>query len=74
MFPAMLRVVFIGIGNKDILIRVTGLMFLRRGTLQMKFNTNNKTKTTNQNGNNKPVIRTNRNPWNHSIKLHKMVA
>lgn len=36
----------------------------------MRFNTNN---TTNQNGNNKPVIRTNRNPWNHSINLHKMV-
>ena len=37
----------------------------------MRFNTNN---TTNQNGNNKPVIRTNRNSWNHSINLHKMVA
>lgn len=40
----------------------------------MKFNTNNKTKTTNQNGNNKLAIRTNRNSWNHSINLHKMVA
>ena len=67
----MLRVVFIGIGNKAIQTRATGLMFLRRETLQMRFNTNN---TTNQNGNNKPVIRTNRNPWNHSINLHKMVA
>lgn len=70
----MLRVAFIGIGNKAIQTRATGLMFLRRETLQMRFNTNNKTKTTNQNGNNKPVIRTNRNSWNHSINLHKMVA
>lgn len=39
----------------------------------MKFNTNNTTNQ-NQNGNNKLAIRTNHNPWNHSIKLHKMVA
>ena len=45
MFPAMLRVAFIGIASKVIQIRATGLMFLRRETLQMRFNTNN---TTNQ--------------------------
>ena len=38
----------------------------------MRFNTNNTTNQ-NQNGNNKPVIRTNRNPWNHSISFYKMV-
>ena len=72
MFPAMLRVAFIGIVSKVIQIRATGLMFLRRETSQMKFNTNNTTNQ-NQNGNNKLVIRTNRNPWNHSISFYKMV-
>ena len=39
----------------------------------MRFNTNNKTNTTNQNGNNKHTNSTNPNPWRHSILFHKMV-
>jgi hypothetical protein len=41
----MWRVAFIGIASRAIQTPATGLMFLRRETLQMKFNTNNKTKT-----------------------------
>ena len=67
----MLRVAFIGIGSKAIQTRATGLMFLRRETLQMRFNTNS---TINQNGNNKPTNSNNHSPWNNSINVYKMVA